>query len=125
MKLLIDTYFQLNQSIEVEPEVRSQIARLYGVLKHLNEILSVDVDGALTNATMNLNNTEFKIKEAEDLLVKTKEYVVKTQMFMQGKIFVVTPKSVQYILIIYICLQKKTFGNGVLIVYVIHGVYNI
>ena len=70
----------------MEPEVRSEIARLNGVLKHLNEILSVDVDAALTNATMNLNSTQFKIQAAEEQLVKTKEYVVKTQLFLQGKI---------------------------------------
>ena len=71
----------------MEPEVRSEIARLNGVLKHLNEILSVDVDAALTNATMNLNSTQFKIQAAEELLVETKEYVVKTQLFLQGRIF--------------------------------------
>ena len=68
----------------MEAEVRSQIAHLNSVLNYLNEVLTVDVDAALTNATMNLNSTQFKIQAAEDLLVKTKEHVVKTQMFLQG-----------------------------------------
>ena len=68
----------------MEADVRSQISHLNSVLNYLNEVLTVDVDAALTNATMNLNSTHFKIQAAEDLLVKTKEHVMETQLFLQG-----------------------------------------
>ena len=99
----------------METEVRAQIAHLNGVLNYLNDLLAMDIDAALQNATTNLKNTQFKIEAAEDLLIKTKVDVVKTQLFLQGKSkslsrslsqSFTTLKSVEYFIYTYICSVK-------------------